>query len=158
MPRHPSGNAKTVGERVAAYRARQREAGKKLVYVDGDRYDNSGDRVAELEEELSRYRNGDIARRLEPIIEGLFVEGTKHRTTMSPDRVAQLTHDLEQVLVHSGIIRESERVTARVKYARQTEASKRTVPLDDTKRPRNRSKSDPLLKFLYPTVVRPKNR
>jgi len=80
VPRHPSGTAKTVAERVAAYRARQREPGRKLAYVSG--YGNGAvelnglatqlakavTRIRELEaecrrcrNELERYRNGQVA-------------------------------------------------------------------------------------------------
>jgi hypothetical protein len=55
MPRPASGNAKTVAERVAAFRARQREAGRKLIYVDNT--DALLARIAALEEQCHRYRN-----------------------------------------------------------------------------------------------------
>jgi predicted RNase H-like nuclease (RuvC/YqgF family) len=59
MPRRPSRAPKTVAERVAAYRARQREAGRKLVYADrdGNEIDRLKRRIAELEAECERYRN-----------------------------------------------------------------------------------------------------
>jgi predicted RNase H-like nuclease (RuvC/YqgF family) len=69
MSRRPSGAAKTVAERVAAYRARQHAAGRKLAYV--SRYGNgaaephdlekrlakASARIRELEAERERYRN-----------------------------------------------------------------------------------------------------
>jgi hypothetical protein len=52
MPRHPSGTAKTVAERVAAYRARQRAAGRKLAYV--GRYGNGATELTDLEKQLAK--------------------------------------------------------------------------------------------------------
>jgi predicted RNase H-like nuclease (RuvC/YqgF family) len=69
MSRPPSGAPKTVAERVAAYRARQHAAGRKLAYI--SRYGNGATephdlekqlakasaRIRELEAECERYRN-----------------------------------------------------------------------------------------------------
>ena len=63
MSRQPSGTAKTGAERVAAYRARQREAGRTLAYVSRD---SNG---AAVHTDISRNSNGsteptDVERQL----------------------------------------------------------------------------------------------
>ena len=63
MSRQPSGTAKTGAERVAAYRARQREAGRKLAYVshngatkltDVSRNSNGSTELTDLENQLAK--------------------------------------------------------------------------------------------------------
>jgi hypothetical protein len=65
MSRHRSGTAKTGAERVAAYRARQREAGRTLAYVSRDsngateltevsRNSNGSTELTDLEKQLAK--------------------------------------------------------------------------------------------------------
>jgi hypothetical protein len=82
--------------------------------------------IAELEAARSslptlegeRQRDPDLAAKLEPLLEGLFVEGQKNMSTMVPAEVARLAILLERLLVANGIILQSRRSENPIAYAK----------------------------------------
>jgi hypothetical protein len=70
-------------------------------------------------------RDPDLAAKLEPLLEGLFVEGKKNMATACPPQVAHLVALLERALIDNRIVPPSKRAKNPVAYARAAKAADR---------------------------------